>query len=55
MLKIVPVYASLLALLFLGLSVRTILLRGKFKVGIGSGGRLELERAMRVQIQQTSP
>lgn len=42
-------YASLLALMFIGLSVRVILLRIRHKVGIGDGGVEILRRAARVQ------
>lgn len=40
-------YASLLVLLFVGLSVRTILLRGKLRIGVGDGGNESMLRAMR--------
>lgn len=46
--KILPIYAALLAFLFVALSVRTLLLRRKFKVAIGDGGNQKLLRAMRV-------
>ena len=44
---LVAAYAALLALLFAGLSVRTLLLRRRFGVGLGDGGAVELERAVR--------
>jgi uncharacterized membrane protein YecN with MAPEG domain len=46
--RIVPIYAALLALLFVVLSVRTLRLRGRLRVALGDGGRPELQRAMRV-------
>jgi uncharacterized membrane protein YecN with MAPEG domain len=46
--RIVPIYAALLALLFVALSVRTLRLRGRLRVALGDGGRPELARAMRV-------
>ncbi|WP_421869681.1 MAPEG family protein [Motiliproteus sp.] len=48
MLMITPLYAGLLALLFVGLSVRTLLLRRKLRVAVGDGGDKALLRAMRV-------
>jgi uncharacterized membrane protein YecN with MAPEG domain len=48
MLKVVPIYASVLALLFIGLSIRTIKIRRTRKVGIGHGQLAVLERAIRV-------
>ncbi len=48
-LTIVPLYAALLALLFVSLSVRVIGARRGAKIGIGSGGNALLERRMRVQ------
>ncbi|MBX3453536.1 MAPEG family protein [Ferrovibrio sp.] len=44
-----PLYAALCGLLLLVLSVRVVLLRNKYKVGIGDGGHGELNRAVRVQ------
>ena len=46
-LPIVPKYAALLAVLFLILSVRTLSLRRKHKIGVGDGGNLILKRAAR--------
>ncbi|WP_426954468.1 MAPEG family protein [Muricoccus radiodurans] len=43
-----PLYAGLLGLLFLALSVRTIMARGQAKVMLGTGGVAALERAVRV-------
>lgn len=45
---ITPLYAALLALLFLLLSYRTVRLRRKLRVAIGDGHKPELQRAMRV-------
>ncbi|MBX9757735.1 MAG: MAPEG family protein [Beijerinckiaceae bacterium] len=45
---IVPVYAALLALGFVFLSVRVINVRRSSKVAIGTNGDAALERAMRV-------
>jgi uncharacterized membrane protein YecN with MAPEG domain len=49
MVRIVPVYAALLALLFCALSARVIRLRRAARVAIGAAGDKTLERAMRVQ------
>ena len=46
--QIVPLYAGLLALVFVGLSALVIRQRGRAKVAIGAGGDALLERAMRV-------
>lgn len=45
---ILPLYAALLALLFVVLSVRTLLLRKNLQIGIGDAGNKQLQRAMRV-------
>ena len=45
--RIVPLYAAILALLFFGLSLRTILLRTRYRVAIGDGDAPLLRRAMR--------
>ena len=45
---IVPLYAALLALLFVGLSVRTLRLRRGLNIAIGDAGNHTLLRAMRV-------
>jgi len=42
-----PLYAALLALLFVALSVRTLRLRYKYRVALGDGGNPELFRATR--------
>ena len=46
--NVTPVYATLLGLLFIALSVRTIRLRRKHQVAVGDGNNSELRRAMRV-------
>lgn len=43
-----PLYAALLALIFVFLSVRTLRLRRTLQIGIGDGGNTEMLRAMRV-------
>ena len=45
---ITPFYASLLAFIFVALSVRTLLLRRKLKIGVGAGENHQMLRAMRV-------
>lgn len=45
---IVPFYAALLALIFVALSVRTLRLRRRLKIGIGDGGDAQMLRAIRV-------
>lgn len=45
---IVPFYASLLALLFAALSVRTLRMRRHLKIAIGDAGNQAMLRAMRV-------
>ena len=47
MLTITALYAGLLALLFFILSFAVIRLRGSEKIGLGSGGNVALERAIR--------
>lgn len=42
------IYAALLGLLLVGLAARIPLLRGRHKVGIGSGGKPDLALAVRV-------
>ncbi|NNF60489.1 MAG: glutathione metabolism protein [Gammaproteobacteria bacterium] len=44
---ITPIYAAVLALIFVGLAVRTLMLRRKLQVGIGTGKQPLLARAMR--------
>jgi len=46
--KILPVYAALLALLFVFLSVRTIRMRRRLRIGIGDAENPVMLRAMRV-------
>jgi uncharacterized membrane protein YecN with MAPEG domain len=46
--KVTPIYAAVLALLFVYLSVRTIRLRQRLRVAVGDGGKAELQRASRV-------
>lgn len=45
---ILPIYASLLAIIFVALSVRTLRLRRSLKIAIGDGGDKRMLRAMRV-------
>ena len=45
---IVLLYAGLLALLFVGLSLRTLLMRRRLRIAVGDGGNPALLRAMRV-------
>ena len=45
---VTPVYATLLGLLFIALSLRTIRLRRKHRVAVGDGNNNDLRRAMRV-------
>ncbi|HEX9465137.1 MAG TPA: MAPEG family protein [Alphaproteobacteria bacterium] len=44
-----PLYVGLAAILLIVLSVNVMRVRGRYKVGIGDGGHVELARAMRVQ------
>ncbi|HEY6530313.1 MAG TPA: MAPEG family protein [Cellvibrionaceae bacterium] len=46
--RIVGFYAGCLALLYLVLTLRTIVLRGKLKVALGDGKQEPLQRAIRV-------
>ena len=46
---IVPIYAALLALMFVGLSFRVANTRREMQIGIGAGGNRILERRIRVQ------
>ena len=48
MIKIVPLYAALLAFVFIALSAHVIRFRRLLKIGLGSNGDAALERAMRV-------
>jgi uncharacterized membrane protein YecN with MAPEG domain len=45
---IVSLYASLLALLFVGLSIRTVRMRRGLRIAVGDGGNEAMLRAMRV-------
>lgn len=45
---VTSLYAALLGLMFIGLSLRTISLRRRFNVAVGDGRNLLLQRAMRV-------
>lgn len=45
---ITAAYAGLLALLFVGLSVRTLRLRRRLRIAVGDGGNETMLRAMRV-------
>ena len=45
---ITPFYAAFIALIFVVLSVRTLLLRRRLGIAIGTGSDLKLTRAMRV-------
>jgi uncharacterized membrane protein YecN with MAPEG domain len=47
-LHVTPLYAAILSLIFIGLSVRTLLLRRELKIAIGDGGNQKMLRAMRV-------
>ena len=46
--QITPVYASLLAILYVVLSYRVAQRRMRFQVGLGTGQNTELERAVRI-------
>jgi uncharacterized protein len=45
---ITPLYAAILGLVFIALSLRTIRLRRRYRVAIGDGRKELLQRAMRV-------
>jgi uncharacterized membrane protein YecN with MAPEG domain len=47
--RILPLYAALLALLFVALSVRIVRLRHGLRIAIGDAGDKQMLRAMRVQ------
>ena len=47
--QITPIYAALLAGLFLWLSIRVILVRRSERVSLGDGGNRDLERRIRAQ------
>ncbi|NCT83407.1 MAG: glutathione metabolism protein [Comamonadaceae bacterium] len=46
--RVVFLYAALLSLLFVGLSVRTLSLRRRLRIAIGDSGNTAMLRAMRV-------
>ncbi len=46
--KVLPLYAALLTLLFVALSVRTLRLRRSLRIGLGDAGNDRMLRAMRV-------
>ncbi|MFM9992245.1 MAG: MAPEG family protein [Burkholderiaceae bacterium] len=48
MLKVIPIYAALLAFFYVYLSARTIGVRRKAKISIGDGGDDEMLRAIRM-------
>jgi uncharacterized membrane protein YecN with MAPEG domain len=48
MLKVIPIYAALLAFFYVYLSARTIGVRRKAKISIGDGGDDDMLRAMRM-------
>jgi hypothetical protein len=45
---LVPFYGAIFALLYIGLTVRVIMLRNSRRVSLGSGGDPALERAIRI-------
>jgi uncharacterized membrane protein YecN with MAPEG domain len=45
---VTPLYAAIFGLLFFALSVRTLRLRSRLKIGVGDAGNPEMLRAMRV-------
>ncbi|MBI1218678.1 MAG: hypothetical protein GC186_09050 [Rhodobacteraceae bacterium] len=49
MLRVTPIYAGLLGLLLVGLSIRVIQGRVRFRVGLGDGGNHDLTRRIRAQ------
>lgn len=48
--RIVPLYAALLALLFVGLSLQTLRMRRRLRIAVGDAGNLAMLRAMRVHV-----
>jgi len=46
--NVVPIYAALLALLFVALSMRTLRMRRSLRIAVGDAGNEALLRAMRV-------
>ena len=49
MITITPLYAAMVGLLFLALSLNVIRIRFKHRVSVGDGGAKEVVKAMRVQ------
>jgi uncharacterized membrane protein YecN with MAPEG domain len=47
--SIVPVYAGIFALIFVGLSMRVANTRRAMRIGLGTGSNIVLERRVRVQ------
>ena len=45
---VTPLYAALLGLLFVALSVRALLMRRRLRIAVGDGGNKQMLRAMRV-------
>jgi uncharacterized protein len=45
---ILPIYAALLAIMFVVLSIRTIRQRRQLKINLGDAGNKDMQRAMRV-------
>lgn len=46
--QILPLYAAVLALMFVALSIRTLLLRRRLRIAVGDAGNPLMLRAMRV-------
>jgi uncharacterized membrane protein YecN with MAPEG domain len=46
--RVLPLYASILALMFVGLSLRAVRMRRRFRIAVGDGGNQAMLRAMRV-------
>lgn len=46
---IVPIYAAIFAIMFVGLSIRVVNARKKMRISLGSGGNAALERRIRIQ------
>jgi uncharacterized membrane protein YecN with MAPEG domain len=45
---LVPFYGAIFALLYIGLTIRVVMLRNSTRVSLGSGGDPALERAIRI-------
>lgn len=43
---VTPLYAAIITVLFLCLSFRALLLRRKYDIAVGTGGNIELEKAL---------